>query len=487
MKLAPRTLLLSLALAVCALAAAPEAYACSCMSRRPVCDAFGGADAVFVGKVVGAAEQKTETEDDGTKITYDVGSIYFAVEEAFSGVKAGTRVTIRSGTGGADCGYWFKRGERYLVYAYGDAKKGLHTNVCTRTSTLAAAAADLPFLRSLPPEGAGVRLYGAVIKYPFEARDKGERREPAGEDGQPKAEGIAGITVTIEDAKGRQREVVTDAEGRYEVQGLKPGEYEVSAALPDYYYKSELSKHEIIVRDRGCAEASFDAIPDGRITGSVLDAEGKPLPKAKVVLIHADAGDYLTMDDEVATDYVGEDERGRFELGQVPPGEYLLGLNVTFSPDEDEPYAPTFYPGVRDRALATVIKVALGQKLKDYVLRAPPRLTERTVQGFVHWPDGTPAVGAHVHLTDRNHPGWIANGSTQTDAQGRFTLTGFDGITYWVLASMYASQTGPAEKRRETHAEPPSVTLTSNVSGLKLVLTSEGTLCKHYYTEKPRR
>ncbi len=478
MKLKPRSILSGLALFVLVLASGQEAFACSCVSEQPVCEAFGGSTAVFVGRVVGAAEQKTGTGEDGTKITYDVGSIYFMVEEAFSGVKARTKVTIQSGTGGGDCGYWFRRGEQYLVYAYGDEKGKLYTSICSRTRPLAAADEDLPSLRTLPPAGTGVRLHGVVAKL---------SDTPESDNKERKVEGIAGITVTVKHPGGRRQEIVTDSEGRYELTGLKPGEYEVSAALPDYYYKNEYSTHKIRVYDRGCAEASFAAIPDGRITGQVLDAEGKPVRKAKVVLISPKAEGYLTMGDEVASDYIHNDPQGRFEFEQVPPGEYHLGLNVTFSPDADEPYLPTYYPGVTERSLATVIKVGLGQKLKDYVLRLPPRLVERAVQGFVLWPDGTPAAGAEVYLADRKHPGWIANGTTKTDAQGRFTLVGFDGITYWVLASADRFPAASFQERQPTHAEPPTVTLTSSVSDLKLVLTSEGSLCKHYYREKSEK
>jgi hypothetical protein len=83
--------------------------------------------------------------------------------------------------------------------------------------------------------------------------------------------------------------------------------------------------------------------------------------------------------------------------------------------------------------------------------------------------------------------GAAANGTTQADAQGRFTLVGYDGVSYWVLASADKFPAAPSEERQPAHAEPPSVTLTNSVSGLKLVLTSEGGLCKHYYQEKPEK
>lgn len=478
MRLDTKTTLAALALLVLALACAPEARACSCMGERPACEALGGSTAVFVGRVVGAAEQKTVKDAAGADVTLDVGAIHFAVEEAFSGVKAGARVTVHSGTGGGDCGYWFRRGERYVVYAGGDLKARLHTSVCTRTRPLADAGEDLAFLRALPAEGAGVRLYGVVAAPPGEAEGEGGERKP---------EGLAGITVTVRDARGRRREVVTGGDGRYELAGLSPGEYEVSAALPDYYHRGERDAHKIRIQDRGCAEASFSAIPDGRLAGQVVDAEGKPVPNARVVLIRAKAEAPLSMHDEVDSEYVRDDPRGRFEFEQLPPGEYLLGLNVTFSPDAEQPYPPTFYPGVSDRALATVVKLGMGQKLKGYVLRLPPRLAERSVQGVVVWPDGSPAAGAKVELTDERHPGWTANGTAETDAHGRFTLTGYDGVTYRVHASADRFPAAPHQGRQPMHAEPPAVTLTGAAPGVRLVLTSEGSLCKHYYQEKPRK
>ncbi|HEX8492538.1 MAG TPA: hypothetical protein VF658_06825 [Pyrinomonadaceae bacterium] len=457
---------LSFLIAVIALVlgSAVEVKACSCVPERPVCESFGSASAVFVGKVVGAAEQKTEKNDDGTTTTYDVGAIHFVIEEAFSGVKGRKKVTIRSGTGGADCGYWFLRGERYLVYAYGDLKQGLGTSICSRTRLLNDADEDLSFLRQLPVEGSGIKIHGMVGKLGDNNDEKVGRS----------IEGLGGIIVTITNKLGKRIELVTDSSGSYEISSLKPGEYEVRAALPEHYYSDEYSVRKVKVIDRGCAIEDFLAIPNGQISGRIVDVEGNPVKKAKVVLIKTSTQGRFSMRDEIATDYVN-DEKGRFELNQIAPGEYLLGVNLTLSAAADEPYPPTYYPGVSDRAQASIIKVGLGEKLVNYTLRLPPKLSERVIQGLVVWPDGSPAVGAQVHLTDQNHPGWIANGTVKTDAAGRFTLKGYEGISYWVLANIYSP--------KKMHAEPPLVSANGTVSGLRLVLSSEGSLCEHYYNE----
>src|SRR5215510_11978953 len=129
------------------------ANACQCNRRVPPCEEFPRASAVFIGRVIDSAEQKTETDSKGSKRTYDVGIIRFEVEEVFKGIESPT-VEIRSGASGADCGYWFTRGERYLVYAYGDHSGNLGTNVCTRTRPLDdKAAEDLQYLRNRPRKG----------------------------------------------------------------------------------------------------------------------------------------------------------------------------------------------------------------------------------------------------------------------------------------------------------------------------------------------
>ncbi len=440
---------------VCAFAG--RASACSCLSGEPVCEAFGSSRAVFVGKVLGAKQQRVLKDEEGKNQTFDVGEIYFQVEEAFSGVKQGSRAVIHSGTGGGDCGSWFKRGARYVVYAYGDTLNDLSTNICTRTRPLDEAEEDLAFLRNMPNKGAGARVYGAVVA---------AVKDPSSTDWR-KPVPLGGITVKI-GGGGQTYEAVTDAEGTYERTGLPPGDYKVRPVVPEQYDAGEYSVREVRVNDRGCAQEEFLVHNDSRIKGRVVEPEGRGLPKVRVSLIPVEGPDevsWTTLDSDYA------DEQGRFELEQVPPGRYLLGVNIGSSPDEEAPYPRTFHPGVTDRAQAAVIEVGMGEKLKDIDIQLPPKLTRRAVSGTVVWPDGRPAAGAGVHLEDINFSGWCVNGcATETDAQGNFKLHGFAGYTYRVRASVMRNVKG---KVKETSAEPPEVKLGADVHHLRLVLTKE--------------
>jgi hypothetical protein len=60
------------------------------------------------------------------------------------GVKV-TRVEVASSHD--FCGYEFKEGKRYLIYAYGEAKDPYSVTYCSRTQPIENAEEDLRFLR----------------------------------------------------------------------------------------------------------------------------------------------------------------------------------------------------------------------------------------------------------------------------------------------------------------------------------------------------
>lgn len=434
------------------------AFACSCISEQPSCQAFGSARAVFVGKVTGAREQRERKNADGTTTTYQVGEIYFNVEQSFLGVKS-SRVVIHSGTGGGDCGYWFLKGQRYLVYAYGSSMTTLTTTFCTRTRRLEDADEDLNFLRTLPRKGSGVRIYGvvaAVLKDPKSSNSNTHKP-------------LSGVTVKV--IGKRTFDAVTNAEGEYELTGLPPGKYKVNAELPDYYRRSDYSDREIEVGDGGCAGASFFAQNDSRISGRVLRSDDTGLPRVPVELLPVDVD--LASVRRMSLELTFANEKGEFELDEIPPGRYLIGINLTFSPNQEAPMPRTFYPGTSDQSKAMVIEIGLGQKVTGVDIRLPPALAEYVVRGFVSWPDGNPAAGVDVYLEDVNYPGWCVNGCEQhADARGQFELRGYAGGEYRVVST--ANRTTASNEREDVYGMSDRFSLDGNRDGVKLILAQLG-------------
>lgn len=117
-----------------------ETFACSCdlpipkMSvNKQVKKERKKSDAVFTGEVL-------EVKDD--KFSFIVK---IKVKSKWKGVKD-SEVIIFTGKGNGDCGYPFKVGESYLIYAYQISNNRLSTNICQRTAVLSDAQADVVVL-----------------------------------------------------------------------------------------------------------------------------------------------------------------------------------------------------------------------------------------------------------------------------------------------------------------------------------------------------
>ena len=88
----------------------------------------------------------------------------------------------------------------------------------------------------------------------------------------------------------------------------------------------------------------------------------------------------------------------------------------------------------RDPAKAEAIPVGEGQKVEGYDLHLPPRPAERTIEGVVTYPDGSPAADISVNYSSPDAPD--SHGSAKTDAEGRFSFKGYEALSYRMQASV---------------------------------------------------
>ena len=176
---------------------------------------------------------------------------------------------------------------------------------CTRVAPATAGGDDLHFLRGLPAEGAGGRVYGAVwIDRP---------------DASIKMLGSAKVVLHSRQ-HDRSVSVVTDDKGAFEAANLPAGEYRIET-VPPAGYVAAVPSSTVAVVDRGCTRINLEARPDGLIAGRLLDSRGRGVSGA--VRIHRDG------DDEPARFITGSAAAdGSFALRTVPPGNYHLFVDV---------------------------------------------------------------------------------------------------------------------------------------------------------------
>lgn len=180
------------------------ASACSCIGDVPLCQSFWQADAVFAGEVL-----SFEKLDDDQLFSRRLARI--RVERAWRGNVQGT-VEVRTGAGGGDCGYSFRRGRKYLVYAYKTRDGKLTTGICSPTKLLDKAEADLAYFKEAERPSSGGRVYGTA-----RIEVKGVELKPA-----------PGVVVTLAAASQPSRTAVTNESGEFEFTGVPAGTYSVS-------------------------------------------------------------------------------------------------------------------------------------------------------------------------------------------------------------------------------------------------------------------
>ena len=432
-----RTLLATLV--VCALVLSPKPVdACSCGGPGLPCEAAWRTDAVFVGHVV--------------SIDSSMGGrlVQMAVIEGFRGFQL-SQVTMVTGSGGSDCGYPFRMGESYVVYAHRSPTGQLSTSICSRTRPVANATDDLAYLRSLAAvvPGTLARVAGRVQLWEWPVRTDREPRS------------LPGLTVTAT-GEGRTFSARADDRGEFELTGLPLGKYEVAVRAPEGY---EAVARPLEVHDpRGCGAAVLYVRYDGRVRGRVVDRRGGAIRGLPLELVPtADVGKASGSSNRVlaltATD-------GTFELRLVAPGEYLLGFNSIRDHDGQLTFPRAFYPGVEEPAGAARIVVSIGERarLRDFVV--PDKIRLVTIEGLVVDEAGRPVPEASISLRDSTE-GPNVIGPPFVTSDGRFAFSVVDGGRYEVAVTRYV---GSDLRTREAQVAIVPFTASAGAPMLKVVM-----------------
>jgi protocatechuate 3,4-dioxygenase beta subunit len=205
-------------------------------------------------------------------------------------------------------------------------------------------------------------------------------RVVAADSGQP----VRRATVRIAAPELRlTRGTLTDSDGRYEFRDLAAGRYSVTVTKTPFVTWSygqtspAGSGKPVVLTDTQRADNIDVRLYRGSvITGRVTDDLGAPVPSARVTLLR---GQFRRGDRTLATanNSATTDDVGAYRIFGLSPGQYYVsatptaGTFVDFGPfrtsvegeEARHGYAPTFYPGTADPALAQRLAVGLAETL----------------------------------------------------------------------------------------------------------------------------
>jgi hypothetical protein len=433
--------------------------ACTCLEAGPACEAFWKSSAVFRGRVDSIVRQasKPPSRIPGAR------RVTLTVLEAYSGVQTQT-VEVTTGSGGGDCGFPFREGAEYVVYAQrGDRSGPLTVSLCSRTRELAQARDDLDYgraIRSNAPMQA--RVAGDVV---LESRSLTPARAPGGSTpapgGPPRP--LTNVGVRLE-RNGQVTRAVTSADGRFSITELPPGRYTATLELPDGVYANGWPKTIDLADARACVELHVTAFADGRVSGVVVDASGRPVVGLTVELT-APVG----IDDPLGPERLRDltDEGGRYEIVHVPAGRFVVGIN-TQRPREGGATEPRlFHPGVATPAGSTRVMLKAGERVELPPFTLPRDVVYITITGLVVDASGVPAAGARVYLKGQSDADYILSEPAVTDGSGRFALAAVAGRSYRLFAER---PRGEGTSRRLDSSEHVPVAATPGLAPLRVVL-----------------
>jgi carboxypeptidase family protein len=432
----PSSCLLAFTLAAGLLTPRPAA-ACSCVSAPTPCQAFASSPIVFVGEVVSVEETSRDIH------------MRLRVLRALKGITA-TTADLWSDAN-STCGVKLEEGGRYVVYtSLADGRMSIHACGYGRRLAPGEPGPELP-----PTAGS---IYGHVSRYDI---DRIREFMPL--------EDIPSVRIALDLSGGPV--TTSDEWGRFQFANVPPGKYQLSVDAGQGL-TPWMSRPVVLSGLDACVDTEIVLQPSGKVSGTVLTADGKPGAGIYIRLVpDGPAGSPLV---EHVDHGQTTDSTGHFTFDGLEPGSYAVAIN----PDGDEatgrqPYAPAFFGGA-DRASAKRIPISEGSAAtldRPFVLPAP--LVTRTFTVTVTCQDGsTPAAIS----TEAHAPGVVFGEFDETGQGPVRTLKLVRDQNYSLLVSIYVPE-GSEHPGRRREEKLPTTDLPAGAPGRHIALVAPFSNC----------
>lgn len=373
------------------------AQATTC-GRPPVCARVREGSILLTGIVIDSGSNAKETHP-----------IQVRVQEIFAGLPAATKEIAVEVEGD-----WPAKGPVYLFDLGKDPEGRFFPLMCGNTGEADAEYhADLmTFLRD---------------------RAKGKGKTTLTVHAQAADSAVAGARVTIKGPSGTRSDQ-TNEKGDVVFDGILPGQYEIGATRQNYDSDPEYDAPKTVnLVPQSCAWGLVPLKVRTEVSGTLVDAIGRPVPNIKLTLVEPNQKRTLARSVTEETD-----ASGNFRFAGVTPGAYQLGVSISISPDS--PFPPTYYPGVRDSSSAALVYVTTEKNLTNLVFRLPDFGKPRTVTVCAIDEESKP-VGGVVFNDD-----WMsfkgigsAERPGRTDTNGCVSFQGYEKARYALTGSFMKS------------------------------------------------
>jgi protocatechuate 3,4-dioxygenase beta subunit len=258
----------------------------------------------------------------------------------------------------------------------------------------------------------------------------------------------------------------TDNEGRYRLTGVQAARYRVAPFSPSHLslmnedYSGE-SRTVTTADGETLQDIDFALVRGGVITGRVTKADGRPVIGEPVSCSPVSGEKQLSPRDEEDDEEDEEDEednvsyrtagfggnqsktddRGIYRIYGLAPGRYVLSVGAEGRSFEVKRRAHpvTYYPGVTDKAKATVVEVALGGEVANADIKLGlPDLTFRVSGRVIDADTGKPLEKAIIMsgaITEVTGSVMSVGSNALSNEKGEFRLEGIQAGRHAAYAS----------------------------------------------------
>jgi len=172
---------------------------------------------------------------------------------------------------------------------------------------------------------------------------------------------------------------LTNTEGSFKIEGVKPGRYNVRVERTGFLeadkHRNRYHSHALTLKpSQELKDLVFRMQAAAVITGKIVDADGDPVLNATIEIIRQRSGRPYT-----PSRFYGQErtnDLGEYRIPNLPPGRYLILAHVWWprvaapAGDKDADsskletvHAPTYYPGTMDKSQAATIEVHAGDQV----------------------------------------------------------------------------------------------------------------------------
>jgi hypothetical protein len=390
------------------------------------------------------------TNDDGSGTFVQATLVRFDIEEVFKGLPQGTKEVWVDPGSFTSCYENYHLVERYLIVAQ---RKGQMPRDSATMTVSRASGKQKPLPPGIDPARPPVIYWAPECSgsrpadgFPNIDVDYGMLRAYRAGQRLPRVFGWAylapfrgwpglggpplkGARITLTNDKATLT-TTTQGDGTFTLAEAPAGVYSLKAEMLPLV--PVLPQTLLTVPEEGCGSQDIALRTTSELRGIVLGRNGRPVPRVPVgVEVSSTAGDQYPVTIETESD-----ADGRFAIVGVPDTDIRLSYGSDRPSSERVPYPLVYYPDAAGESKAATLRLRVGERRTDLVLRLPAPPQVGRVRVKVVSQSGNPVSGAFIDAMLNG----IYTESAKSGANGTADLPCLEGLRYELEAHVPSGQ-----------------------------------------------